>query len=147
MVILLILLLTGLFTFMKTNNQTTSFTAPSFTQTLTEEEILEVKKYAELFGLDNDTHDIDIVKLLEMGRKMTAYVGNERIEELHAAIEQAKIETYFHVNEKASGKVHRVLELIHRSMLIAVPSYTNISIKLFGGDKDGEPSSSLYAAA
>lgn len=115
---------------------------------INKDEMELAKRYVAMFGLDSDELDVDIAVVLEMGRKYESYLGRDKIEEIHAAIAQAKMDRYFYQNPESRGVHHRINMVIKSSGLITAPSLVAVSTKITtGGNEDAEPSISLHAAA
>jgi hypothetical protein len=116
-------------------------------RTLTLEEIELLKKYAELFGIGNDAHDLSIEQLLEMGKQMEATLGYTA-EELEVFV-QAAYYQYITIapSMDSRGKHHCLNNLMSSHSIIGSLSSFVSTKKIFGGDKDGEPTISTHTAA
>jgi hypothetical protein len=106
----------------------------------TVEEMEEIKQYATAFGISNDMEEADAVKLLELGRKLSAHIGNEKFIEFLDLIESEENSVELHTEHRSEH--HAVNALISATELLVVvtPSFIKIN-KSFGGDKNGEPTS------
>lgn len=119
--------------------------SPLVAKFLNNTELEEARKYATLFGLHND-HDVDVKELLAMGRKYAAFIGNDRMDEMVELIQSTQVCYVRRV--KTKGAYHRLNHMIQAHALIAGPSFIVLTTKIFGGDRDGEPSTvSFHRAA
>jgi DNA gyrase/topoisomerase IV subunit B len=118
------------------------------------EEIAEARRYASIFGLDNEV-DVNIEELIEMGRKYEEFLGTDVIDsivEQHENFVVAYLAAHDHSNSRpARSKRNRhfinVMLNVQDLVAHAAPSFTNTITKTFGGDRNDETQSSLYAAA
>lgn len=102
------------------------------------EDIDEVKKYAEVFGLDN--HNItDRTTLLEMGRKVNGYLGEEKVEEIAelSRTQNSTASRKYHIikSSVASHKVSRLVKSLNLSINQAVAVFMAV---MMGGDRNDE---------
>jgi hypothetical protein len=116
----------------------------------TDEENELVKKYAAMFGLDNEAHEINVAELIEMGRKYEEYLGSDVID----SIAEQHVNFYASMCSRkpaATGRVinkprrHRINKMIKRREILAhitCLAHTVFIQIITGGNKDGEPSTS-----
>lgn len=124
---------------------------PACVPQLTQYDYTLVKKYSALFGLDNEV-EVDVQVILDMGRKYEEYLGTATIDSL---IEQHEYfyAPLYHVRSAVTGgcinkpRRHCINKMIKgREVLVHITCLAHtIFIQIItGGNKDGEPSSSLY---
>jgi hypothetical protein len=108
------------------------------------EDFEEARRYAAIFGLTNDAHDLNIQELLEMGRKYEAFLGSEAIDnivEQHEAF-YAPCNTV-NIKERINARRHYVNRVVKESNIVAHINglaHTIFIQIITGGNKDGEPS-------
>jgi hypothetical protein len=100
----------------------------------------EAKKYAELFGLDN-TVEVNIEELLEMGRKMEAYLGSDKTDELYATVIRAKMDRYCYQYPESRSIHHRINIMMRAHNLVSTTwasVFIHSIIKSVGGGRNDE---------
>ena len=111
----------------------------TFIKPLSFEEIEEAKQYASLFSVANDT-DADVEELLHMGRKIKAYLGEEKVEELAETVELTA-KACFDRHIESTIESHATKQVINYLNLVAAmfaPTFITTIIKREGkGDQDG----------
>ena len=105
-----------------------------------------VKKYAAMFGLDNEAHDLDVNELIEIGRKYEEYLGSDviiSIAEQH--VNHHRYTMHSNIARHMNARRHHVNQVINeRNILthITCLAHTVFIQIITGGNKDGEPSTS-----
>jgi hypothetical protein len=106
-----------------------------------------VKKYATIFGLDNETIT-DVDALIEMGRKYEDFLGSEVIDDIvkqhHSFYSSYTVVT---VRQRVNARRHHVNQVIKEHSIInriTCLQHTIFTQLITGGNKDGESNSSLY---
>ena len=111
--------------------------------TLKEEEILEAKTYAELFGLDNRTVP-NVSELLLLGRKVTQAIGKERVHELAETVREYYSDAPLLVgysNSERRSVSHVVRAVVRACRLIIINQVGMFLSHMTGGDSSDEESS------
>jgi hypothetical protein len=124
------------------------YSKQSVTKILTLEEINAVKRYAAIFGVGNDSHEIDNIQLLELGQKVKGLIGDEKVEELVELVQSGEpLRNYvvLSTNDMRSEH-HRMNKMLNACELITVPSFVVIN-EIRGGDRGGEEAISTHRAA
>jgi hypothetical protein len=124
------------------------YSKQSVTKILTLEEINAVKRYAAIFGVGNDSHEIDNIQLLELGRKVKGLIGDEKVEELAELAQSGEpLRTYVVLSTNdIKSEHHRMNKMLNACELITVPSFVVIN-EIRGGDRGGEEAISTRLAA
>jgi hypothetical protein len=105
----------------------------------TTDELEEARKYATLFGLNNE-HDINVEELLQMGRKYAEFLGEDKLDDLVSIVEST---VCFEQHHEYKGEHHLINIIMAAHSLITVPCFITVVTKCLGGDRDGEPNSSI----
>jgi leucyl aminopeptidase (aminopeptidase T) len=110
------------------------------------EEMMELKEYAELFGVSNETID-DASKLLHLGRKAEGLLGKERVAEIAQASREyhncaPTMNVLFETNEIS----HAVTSMVKTSELIICNTFVVMS-HVRGGDRSDEEQANRRTAA
>lgn len=117
---------------------------PRATRIISNSELEEARRYATMFGLTNDA-DIDVVSILEMGRKYEAFIGSDKVDEIVSLAGSAMPETYSPGYYFESRAEHHVFNnMIKVQDLVAVSHHNSFIaslIRALGGDKNDEPTS------
>lgn len=112
---------------------------------LSVEEMEEAKKYAAMFGLDNDAVNVDVLQLLEIGRKYKEHLGEETIEHIVEQHVQHHNSIRKTIATHANARRHHVNQVVREHSMIIVFRFTTVFTKtISGGNKDGEPTISLH---
>jgi hypothetical protein len=109
------------------------------------EEQEEVKRYATIFGLDNDTV-ASALNLLEMGRKVEANLGSDKVNEIvRLSRQELASATSSMLDEKSNGAQH-IINLVMKTW----QSFTfhtermHIFLKRMGGGRNDEEASAIH---
>jgi hypothetical protein len=117
----------------------------------TKEELELAKKYAAVFGLENEAISVDVDALLEMGRKVEEYLGSEKVDEI-VSESRTKQQEYRYDKRKKQDRIyirHIINVIIDMHELEVAVWFSglirNIN-KSHGGDKYNGTTSSYSAA-
>lgn len=101
-------------------------------------EVEELKKYAALFGLDNESISCN-TKLLEMGRKVEHELGEQKVTEMVELIGTTL--TYSTSSRSLKDVSHLVTNLVRNGRLIRVHTVIQFVKNAMGGDRNEDENS------
>lgn len=111
------------------------------------QELEEVKDYATLLGVSNETIE-DVYALLSLGRKMQGLISNEKIKELASASRENYIPPVStDLQLAAIQESHLVTSIVRTTSLINCKTIFVIMNRIEGGDRNGEEKANYREAA